>query len=282
MSLRGVGYRLVQWLSVHLPNACAVRGAECVADLWWRCAAGRRAIVHQNLCMVLGTSTAQGSMSREVFRNFGRYLVEFFAIHTIRHPEVTLDGLQHLEDARHRQRGVIALTAHLGNWEMGAIMIRRMGVPTTVVAWPHGTSDMDRLFNQQRARCEINVIPMGADAARASLQCLRDGHLLGLLGDWEFTDHGLTLPVFERPVRLPRGPALLSLRSQAPVVPTFLIREGRWKFRLCFEPAIWPDPQGAEEPSIRRMTQRYARVLERYIQRFPEQWLMFHPIAGTT
>ena len=78
---------------------------------------------------------------------------------------------------------------------------------------------------------------------------------------------------------MPRGPAALSLRSGVPVLPIFAIREGIWKFRLCFEPPIMPDMDGSKETTILRLTQAYAAVIERYIKRAPSQWLMFQKVA---
>ena len=278
MTAAYVGYRIAQWLSQHLPPAAAFGCAERLADLWSQCAVKDRAAVRLNLSMALGDEQPSSSLVREVFRNFGRYLVEFFTIHQPRQPKVTVEGREHVTNAQGCLRGVIILTGHLGNWEVGAVLLRRMGFSVTAVALPHHDPHMEQLFNGQRERCGLNVIHLGPEAARRCLRSLHQGHLLGLLGDRDFMNHELTLPLFQREFLLPRGPALLSLRSRAPIVPTFLIREGRREFRLCFEPPIWPDPCEGHEVAVRMIAQQYAAALERYIKRFPEQWLMFQPM----
>ena len=282
MNAKYVGYRLAQRLSVRLAPPAAFRCAEAIADTQWRWARGKRAIVQANLSRLRGGMVPWDSpLVREVFRNFGRYLVEFFTIHRVARPEVRLDGADYLEEGRRRRRGVILLTAHMGNWEVGAALIRRMGFPVTVLALPHDDPHMDRLFNAQRRRCGVNVVPVGSEGARRGLQSLRDGGLVGLLGDQVFTEDGVAVPFCGSRLLLPRGPAVLSLRSQAPIVPTFLIREGPWKFQLRFEPPIWPPP--ARQPtdeSVLGLVQGYAAVFEGYLRRFPEQWLMFTPIAN--
>ena len=283
MSATYLGYRMAQWLSTRVPAPAAFRWAERLADLRWRCAVKDRAAVEANLSAVLGVALSERTwLVREVFRNFGRYLVEFFSIHQMPQPEVRVEGYDSFKTAQEHQRGMIVLTGHLGNWEVGAVLLRRMGLPIAVVALPHDDPRMDRLFNQQRRRCGLDVIPLGPEAARQSLQSLRDGRLLGLLGDREFGGHGLTLCADGRTMTLPRGPATLSLRGQVPVVPIFLIREGFWKFRLCFEPPIWPEAEDATEASVRTLTQTYAAVFWRYLNRFPEQWLMFQPLLVET
>lgn len=280
MSANYLGYRMAQWLSLRLPRGAALTCAEQLADAWWSISAKDRTAVQANLSMLLGAAAPEGAASvREVFRNFSRYVVEFFSAHRVPQPDVRMEGYEHLTATYDQRQGLIILSGHLGNWELGAVLLHRMGFPVSVVALPHQDARMNRLFNQQRQRCGVQVIEVGRDAARRSLRSLQEGRLLSLLGDREFGGNGLVLPLCRRNVLLPRGPAVLSLRGQVPVVPAFLIREGRWRFRFCFEPAVWPMARGGREDAVRALTQRYGAILERYLKRFPTQWLMFQPAA---
>jgi len=281
MSASYVGWRTAQWVAHHVPPALVFRLAERLADCQWSLSVTDRRVVQANLTMALGAPVAERALVvREVFRNFARYLVEFFSIHRVASPSLDVEGYDHFDAAHRRRRGVIVVTAHFGNWEVGAVLIRRMGFPLSAVALPHADVRTDRLFNAQRRRCGIEVIPLGAEAMQHSLRRLREGHLLGVLGDQRLTRHGCLVTLCGRSVTLPSGPALLSLRSLAPMVPTFLVREGAWKFRLCFEPPMWPEPRDRSTGAIQRFTQQYAAVLERYLKRFPSQWLLFQPLAG--
>ena len=281
MSATYLGYVLAQWLSQRLPAPTAFAIADRLADVQWARSRIDRRAVQVNVAAVLGAPVSECSpLVRETFRNFGRYLVEFFTVHQGERPEVRVEGRDYFAKAQHRQRGVILLTAHLGNWELAAVVLRRMGFPVAAVALPHRDPRMDRLFNQQRHRCGVTVIPAGTAALQESLRCLKEGRLLGLLGDREFFGHGVAVSLWGRSVMLPRGPAIVSLRSRTPVVPTFLIREGRWRFRFCFEPPIWPESGSATEVAVQALTQRYGAVFERYIRQVPDQWLMFRPVVG--
>jgi len=275
--------RLAQWLSLCLGPRLAFACAERLADAQWRCAPEVRAAVQANLSAIHGAPVrADAALVREVFRNFGRYLVEFLTIHRVPSPAVQVEGADELRALSRGGRGLILLAAHIGNWELGAIVLSRMGFPVTVVALPHRDPRLDRLFNAQRRRCGVEVIPLGRHAARWSLQRLREGHLLGILGDREFGHNGVGLSLCGAQVTLPRGPAVLSLRSQAPIVPTFLIREGPWRFRLRMEPPLWPAAQTIHDGSVQAMTRAYAVVLERYLKQFPDQWLMFQPVMAVS
>jgi KDO2-lipid IV(A) lauroyltransferase len=303
MSVKYAGYRVAQWVSVRRPTRGAFRVAEWFADLRFRASRSDRLAVCDNLSLMAGEPIGERSPRvREVFRHFGRYLVEFFAIHAVAHPALQVEGVSHLTGALSRGRGVIAMTAHLGNWELAAVFLKRMDMPIAAIALPHEDRRMDALFNRQRERCGVSVLPLGRNAARRGLRHLHQGGVLGVLADRDFSDHGVPITLRGRQVTLPSGPATLSLRARAPVVPVFLIREGPWAFRLCVEPPIWPSQQpcgmrdaacgmsgriegawgrGRVGEAVQELTQQYAEVLERYLTRCPEQWLMFQPISPT-
>ncbi len=273
--------RVAQWLSTHLPPSVAFRCAEQLADVRCLSASRDREAVRGNLSLILGEPVAPcAPLVRDVFRNFGRYLVEFFNFHHVQHPRVTTQGYEHLEAAIRQQRGTILLTGHLGNWEAGAVLVRRMGFPMAVVALSHENPRVDRLFVAQRQRCGIEVIPIGQRATQHSLRSLKRRHMLGVLGDRDFTGHGVEVSFCGQLVTLPSGPAVLSLRSGAPIVPTFVIREGPWSFRLCFEPPIWPAASSRLREAVPHMVQAYAQVIERFVRRFPSQWIMFRPLGA--
>ena len=281
MTLKGLGYRTAHALCQALPLGTSMWCAERLGDLQWRRARPGRQAVSANLSILMGSTVAETSpLVRGVFRNFSRYIAEFFTVHRVAHVQPALEGYEHFLQARRAGRGVITLTAHLGNWELGAVFIRRMGFPVSGVALPHDDPQMDRLFNAQRQRCGVGVIPVGREAVRTSLQRLRRGEILGMLGDWEFFDNGEAVSLSGHLASLPRGPAVLSLRSRAPIVPTFLTRDGWWKFRLSFEPPLWPGSGGRTGKAVTQMVQAYAQTLERYLRRFSDQWLMFQPMMG--
>ena len=275
------GYRLTQEASLNLSPDAVYRWSERLADARWRSARSVRDVVSRNLSLLLASPPHQQSgRAREVFRSFARYLVEFFNMHRADRTPVAFDGYAHVEEASKAGRGVIVLTAHLGNWELGAAALRRLGHPMAAVALPHANPRIDRLFNRQREACGIRVIPTGARAVQQSLRVLRQGAILGLLGDADFGHDTVSTSVGRVQLSMPRGPAVLSFRAQAPVVPVFLVREGPWRFTLYCEPPIWPERTQSATAWITRAMQAYASSFERYLLRYPDQWLMFRPVTA--
>ena len=280
MSAAYLGFQTAQWLANVLPKPMVFGLADCLADLQWRRSGRARRSVQANLSLVLGADIDEYAPSvRNVFRNFARYLVEFLTMHRVHNPQVSWEGTEHLQETLRRHRRAIALTAHIGNWELAAVLVRRTGVQVRAIALPHAQPNINRLFNLQRARCRLDVIPTGPAVVRRGLHGLQQEGLLGILGDWALAGEGIRVSLCGRAVRFPRGPALLSLRSQAPMLPIFLIREGVWKFRLCIEPPMYPQRSSRKADAMHALIQAYASTLERYIQRYPEQWLLFHPVS---
>lgn len=269
-----LSYRLLEQFAAWLPARAACALAQLAADRRWSVNRPLRRTIAANLSRLLGTPVREDDpMGREVCRNFSRSLLEFFAFQRA-HPALAIEGQVHLE--RCRALGTILLTGHLGNWEVGAALIRRMGIAVTVVAQGHEDPQIDAMFVRQRRRCGLGVVPRGERAAQASLQQLRQGAWLGVLGDWDLTGDGLRVCFGAGRLAVPRGPAVLSLRTGAPVLPAVLIREGPWAFRLFVEEPIWPAREASIERAVESLSRRYAEVLARYACRFPAQWLMFH------
>ncbi len=157
-------------------------------------------------------------------------------------------------------------------------MLSRLGFAMSVVALPHTNSRVDGMFNDQRQRCGVEVIPLGPHAARTAMDRLRRVGLLAVLGDREFGENGMPAECCGAGMIVPRGPALLSIRTGAPIVPTFFIREGIRRFRFSFDEAIWPTPAAPVHRELARVTLAATAAIERAIRQVPTQWLMFQSV----
>lgn len=282
-----LGYCLARGLSRVLPSRSAFRLAERMAESWYHRSATDRAAVATNLSIIMGRPLSTDESTVEVFRNFARYLTEFLSADCLlRRSSIVIEGREETAALLRTTPQAIILSAHLGNWELGAMVLRQLGFSISVVALPHRDPRVNRLFDRQRQRCGIRVIPLGVRAMQRSLAVLRQGGLVGIVGDREFGVNGMPVRFFGRQIVMPRGPALLSLRTGAPVVPMFLLRTGEGRFRLSCSAPIWPSaraPGGsraAPNAAVRNLTQRYSAVIEQAVAQSPAQWLMFQPVLA--
>ena len=285
MALMREWYEMGRWMTGALPKRRCRWLADRLADWHWSHApAEERRAVSANLSVILGEPVDEDSpLVRSVFHHFGYYLTEFLGAHRPDGAPI-VEGCDALARALRAERGAMVLSAHIGNWEVGGAVLARMGFPTHVVALPHRDPRVNAFFDEQRARCGVGVVPLGPRATRHSMDLLRAGEVLGILGDREFGDNGITVSLFGRQALVPRGPAVLSLRTGAPVIPIFFIREAPGQFRFYVEPAIRPPAPmqngGAVPHAVQALTQRYTDRLAAYIKRFPTQWVVFQPFEN--
>jgi len=242
-----------------------------------------REAVRANLEAVLGKGNVSEGQVREVFRNFAMYLVDFFRFGRLT-PErigewVEVEGLENMREVLSRGRGAIGVTAHLGNFELAAAVLSMMGLPVHGIVMTHQNPWVDRFFTGQREKVGVTGIPIQRIGRKAfletALSVLRRNQILGLVADRDFFDHGLELPWFGRLVKIPTGPAAFSVRTGAPIVPSFLVREPDGRYRFFTHPPIEPPAGVGREEAIRRMTQDCLDSMGRAIRRYPTQWYMF-------
>jgi len=217
-------------------------------------------------------------LSKDVYKNFAKYLVEFFRFSALDadfiKSRVKVEGLHNVEKGRGRGKGTIILSAHIGNWEFGGLALASLGYPLSAVVLSHQDKKINDFFTSQRRIANMRPIEIGA-SLRSCFKVLRNNDLLALLGDRDFSGRGMTMNFFGKKAIIPKGPASLSQRLDAAVVPCFMIREKDDSFRLIFEDPIFPDLDEAEDVAIPALTQRYLAVIESYVRRYPDQWYIF-------
>jgi KDO2-lipid IV(A) lauroyltransferase len=183
-------------------------------------------------------------------------------------------GLDDLRGALEEGTGAIIFAGHLGNWEIGGAALAARGIPFDAVARSQENPIVDRLINEGRARLGMTIIPMG-DATKGSLRGLRAGHVVALIADQDARQRGLFVPFFGRPASTYRGPALLAIRSGAPVFAAASVRQpdGRYRVRLRLVPMPEVDDPDRLEWEL---TARLAAELESAVREDPAQYLWHH------
>lgn len=240
----------------------------------------RRSVI-RNLQQIMKTREDVTPQARQVFRNFGMYLVDFFLMYKVVDDNfvrdcVTVEGIDHFNAALARGKGVVILTAHIGNWELGSAVLNKLGHSITAIALPHKDARINDLFNRQRIMQGVTVIPTSV-AVRRCVEALRNNKCVAVLGDRDFGSFGEPLQFFGRPTIIPKGAAFFAHRTGATIVPTFLVPLGGGKYKITFHAPLVP-PLGGEikgrdiELSLMR---QYTAVIERVVRENPQQWLMF-------
>ncbi len=248
----------------------------------WRARKDREA-VRANLAAVLGTQEIPPGLVRDVFRNFAKYLVDFLRFDRLNlktlNRRVKIEGLENMKAALSQGKGAVGLTAHLGNYELAGAVLGLLGLPIHAVVLTHQNSHVNQFFTRQRLAVGVQGIQVLEMTHRAffekCLAVLRSNQILALVGDRDFFGYGLELPFFGKKTRIPRGPAALSLKTGAPIVPSFLVREKDGSYRFILEPPIVVPDGLSHEEAVRKLTEQCLEAMVRTIRQYPAQWYMF-------
>jgi lauroyl/myristoyl acyltransferase len=221
--------------------------------------------------------------AQEAFDSYARYYLESFRLPTMSVETVArgwdVDGYEHITAGLERGNGVILVLPHLGGWEWAGRWIVDQGHQITVVVERLDPPELFDWFVDLRSRLGMNVIPLGSGAAGALMQALRDNHVVCLLADRDLQRGGPEVEFFGERTTLPAGPAMLSLRTGAPILPTavYFTKRVDGHFAIVRPPLPVERTDAKLRDDIGRITQALAHELEFLIRRAPEQWHMFQP-----
>jgi len=275
-----LSYRLAQIFSLWLPRRFSYWISLRIADRFFAKDGKGRQAVMSNLAHILQSQNISASeetltkMARKTFQLFGKYLVDFFKFSRMTQTEVrrlvSIEHLDYLEQAGRMGNGVLLITAHLGNWELGGAIMTALGYRLNVVFLPRRLDKINRLLDKQRKQRGLQLIPLG-HAARGVLQALKRKECVVMLADRDFTAHHHSTVFFGKQAQLSSGPSRIAVRTRVPVVPCFVLRQKDDTFMLRFYPPILiQDSTTVEEIEV-----KIGKVMEKEIAQNPSQWFIF-------
>ncbi len=229
------------------------------------------------------SSGRYAAMAFGVFKNYAWYLIDLFHIshdvNRIRNYKVKFSGLEHLDEALSIGKGVLLLTAHLGNWEIGGIFLSMRGQKIHVVYFPDSSGIIEEQRRFVRALEGIEEIPLSAGSFSAVrlLRVLQDGGSVALQGDRLTFDTGVPIPFFGKSALLPKGPVKLALASDSIVLPVFMPIAGYKAYEIIIDRPIAMERMNGAAEELGTNLAKIVEVFERRIGRYPTQWFTFIP-----
>ncbi len=274
--------RILQAVVLTLPRRVANACGASLGLFWFHVLRYRRALVEENLARSFGTERRDPEikrLARQNFRHYGLLLVE-----TLRLPkiiggdlagEVRFEGLEHLEEARGQGRGVIILTAHLGNYDLPAVALSCSGFPVSFISKEVKIKQIEKFWMSQRSAAGLHIFTK-RDSIRELFKALRRNELLGIILDQHARTGGVQVDFFGRKASTLRMLAVLAQRSQAPVVPIFDRRLDDSTHVVEILPPVPFEDLGSRDESLLHNTQRYTAIIEEAVRRNPTQWIWIH------
>ena len=215
-----------------------------------------------------------------VYRNMGIVAAEFFDIPRLTKEniaaQVETEGLENCWKALEKGQGLLLFSAHFGNWELEAAAAALLIKPAVVIYRPLDSPLLDHLV--LRVRSATGNIPLAKEhAMRPMLRALKQNGILGILIDQNVDWYeGVFVDYFGRPACTTDGLALLALHTGAPVLPAYIVRLPDGRYRLVFGPEVEVIRTGDRDADVLANTQRFTKVIEQIVRRYPDQWLWVH------
>ncbi|WP_416334015.1 lysophospholipid acyltransferase family protein [Anaerospora hongkongensis] len=188
---------------------------------------------------------------------------------------ITIENRHYLDEALQEGKGVVLLTAHIGNWEWLGAVLAMAGLPLTTVIKRQPNDQHTRILNEYRENAGIEVFARGSSELVGAAKALKKGKILGFLADQDAGESGIALPFLGKLASTPMGPAVFAKRFHSPVVPAFIVRQPHGGHRvLLYEPFYYQDT-GNEDRDIYELTLKMTQITEEVIRTYPDEWLWF-------
>lgn len=188
---------------------------------------------------------------------------------------VEIENIKLIDEALSKEKGLIFVSAHFGNWEILALASAlKLKKPFMIVTKPLRNNLVDHYINDWRCKYGNNIIPLNK-SIKNIFKALIDKKIIALLADQRASTKSLQLKFFDKLTHVYEGPATLSVKTGAPLILGMAIRQDFLKYKVELTPIPIPDAKNDNEKII-SMTENYLSLLENYIRKYPDHWLWFH------
>jgi KDO2-lipid IV(A) lauroyltransferase len=242
-----------------------------------------RKVAIQNLHIAFGKEKSEEEMrsiAKKNFQNLGMMAVEFFRIpgmdlKTYKN-KVEMEGVDEALKVLEKNKGGLLLLGHFGNWELMALMSKVIEKPILVIAKSIKQKKIDQWITKIRKGVGLELISP-KNATPKVIQALSQNQVVGILFDQRGKrSKGVWADFFGRKVPTTPGLAIMALKSDAPVLPVFMVRNGLQKHRLIVKEPLELIRTGDIRKDVEANTQLFNNTLESIIRQYPDQWLWIH------
>ena len=219
-------------------------------------------------------------IAKSSYRLFALIAAEYFEVYTLARDNlkdwVTIEGLDRYLAARAKGKGVLLISGHFGNWEFGNAALALTTGPLSFVYRVVDSAFVEDVTTVVRSKHGISQISKNS-AMRPIIRQLKNAQTVMMLIDQNVAWYdGMFVDFFGRPAATTTGPALLARHTGAPVLPVFTRRLQNGKFHLDIGREVELIDTGNRDADVLANTQRFTKILEDYIRRYPEQWFWVH------
>ncbi len=277
--LEYLSLRSFVWLANFLPWKALYLLAEVLARMAWILGIFHKT-VFENLNRAFGKERSREEIKRIAFQSYRNWIrngceaCKYKVSPTKLREMFTIEGKENLDKALAKGKGVIALIGHFGNFGLMGVRLAQEGTPFAFVMYGTSLKKGAKLIKNMANYADLNIIhslPRRASAQKC-LAWLKENKILGLHGDRDFP-RGIFVDFFGYPAATTFGPTILAKKTGATILPMITIRERNNKHKILIDLPMELESTGNLEKDILLNVQRYTKILENYVRKYPEQWL---------
>jgi KDO2-lipid IV(A) lauroyltransferase len=265
-----------------LPYPLALFVADRLGELAFSVFRVRRKVSLNNLKNSFGTEFSNKQIKKiaqQSYRNIAKSVVEYSRSPILKGKKaldlVEFQGLENFDWALKQKKGAIIVAGHFGSWELMGAATAQKGYPIDFLVGEQHNLLVDNMMNKYRQMMGIGIIKMGV-AAKGVIKAVRGNRMVAMLSDQDAGNDGTFVNFLGRPASTPKGPAAFALKTDAPIIMAFIIREKSKKQKIILEKPIHIEKSGDKEKDIQNLTQAYTSMLEQYIRKYPDHWFWPH------
>ncbi|MHB1376990.1 MAG: lysophospholipid acyltransferase family protein [Candidatus Humimicrobiaceae bacterium] len=280
-----INYMIAAFLACATPYPVSFFIGKNLAQLWW-IARKNVSSVKINVSKVLDLDPEDArvaQISKKIYFEFAKNVVDFFKNGIITLDQfkknISIEGIDNLKKALENGKGAVVFTAHIGNFEWGASRIGSEGVKIWGVGLNRENRFLDKYFEKNRKSKCLNTL--NSTRMLGVFRILKNNEVVAVPSDWDPTGSSRTYYLFNKKVKLPSGAIQIALASGAPLIPSFIVRDGPYHHHQIVGEPLDLIREGTKEELLEKNMQKIVQVLEKYITENLDQWVMFHNIWAT-
>ena len=278
-----IGYKILEFIAISTPYPVTYFIAAFGARLWMLTGIDVK-IIRNNVSKVLNLNINDKEIHRianRIFINWAKNVVDFLKQPIISKEKlkqrVEIEGLEHLDNALKKGKGVVIISAHIGNFEWSACRIAVEGYKIWALSLVRKNKLVRKFFESNRLSKGLKTLYI--NRMLNVFRVLKNNEIVAITSDWDPTGKA-TRPFnfFGKTAYLPTGALMIALKSGAPLVPCFVCKKDKYNHFQIIEKPIDLIREGDKETLIAKNMEKVLEVMEKYIRNNISEWEMFHDI----
>jgi len=280
-------YKVSVWFAGILPIGILRIIAKFVAFLGYHLFDKARYNVRQNLAQVYDDPKIIEKTTKNIFLNYGKYIADWTKLNHVGIGKLgkwfsSFQGEEFIKDGLNKGKGIILLTAHLGNWELGGLFFSYRGIPINVITAQDDIKGLAEIRENSRKTRNIKTITINKDSLFFIdiVNALQRNELVAMLIDRYEGQNGVEIDFFGRPTSFPIGPVQIAKSTGAAIVPAFMVLDETGKYKAIADSVVEMEFTDNTREDVRKNTEKLVRIFERYILKYSDQWYNFTNLWG--